>query len=718
MSKHINLSGLKTLLEPLVHLINKKAERPDWNENDSSSSSYIANRTHYEEVCCIPGILDEITISIDQIIIISNGNGKSWRPVYHWYNQGYGSPISERIGNKKYTWGLVDGNTYTIVINGVNYNLIAKSGNFKGTEGVYVGDNINGNEDSFGFSIWCTPENSDMIFFVDYNGDGATHYEANIEIYGEISTSIIHKIDEKYLPNLVGKKGTGEGAEVFNDYENNVASGDYAHAEGTYISTRNGMILSTASGAASHSEGRGCVASGGASHAEGFHTIASGDSSHAEGGESKATGDNSHAEGSVTIASGSGSHAEGYKSQAIGSCAHAEGENTVANGDYQHVQGKYNVPDSENIYAHIVGNGTNTGNEQNIHTLDWDGNAWFKGDVLVGGSFGTGTYGCIGSKKLATEDYVDEKIETIEIPVDSVNGQTGEVVLTANDIGAMSATNPTGTGSLSVNRLARTNIGSNSCAIGNSTRAQGNSSCAMGYYTQADGDYSFAMGRQAYARGKSSVAFGDNNIAIGNYSYTEGCGLTSGLSLTGEANTKVYTYSESPFVESRITEGLFVLYKNSHAQIIQLDKDNRVITLTASLSSEALNATTVTILLGGASIGTSSHVEGECTTAGGNYSHSEGECTIAGSKGQHVQGRYNITDTSNTHAHIVGNGSLNKRSNAHTLDWQGNAWYSGDVYVGSTSGTNKDEGSKKLATEEFVSATLDELRQEILGGEW
>jgi hypothetical protein len=43
-------------------------------------------------------------------------------------------------------------------------------------------------------------------------------------------------------------------------------------------------------------------------------------------------------------------------------------------------------------------------------------------------------------------------------------------------------------------------------------------------------------------------------------------------------------------------------------------------------------------------------------------------------------------------------------SNAHTLDWDGNAWYQGDVYVGSSSGTDKDEGSKKLATEEYVEA--------------
>lgn len=50
---------------------------------------------------------------------------------------------------------------------------------------------------------------------------------------------------------------------------------------------------------------------------------------------------------------------------------------------------------------------------------------------------------------------------------------------------------------------------------------------------------------------------------------------------------------------------------------------------------------------------------------------------------------------------IVGNGeSDTERSNAYTLDWKGNAWFSGDVYVGSTSGTNKDNGSVRLATVE------------------
>lgn len=64
----------------------------------------------------------------------------------------------------------------------------------------------------------------------------------------------------------------------------------------------------------------------------------------------------------------------------------------------------------------------------------------------------------------------------------------------------------------------------------------------------------------------------------------------------------------------------------------------------------------------------------------GDYSVAEGMSTIASSKYQHVQGKYNIEDSSNTYAHIVGNGTaITARSNAHTLDWSGNAWYAGTV---------------------------------------
>lgn len=94
-------------------------------------------------------------------------------------------------------------------------------------------------------------------------------------------------------------------------------------------------------------------------------------------------------------------------------------------------------------------------------------------------------------------------------------------------------------------------------------------------------------------------------------------------------------------------------------------------------------------------LGEISHAEGSYTTASGSISHAEGWGTVASGEYQHVQGKNNISDT--TSAHIVGNGSSNSnRSNVHTLDWHGNAWFAGDVYTGSTSGTNKDDGSVKL----------------------
>lgn len=75
-----------------------------------------------------------------------------------------------------------------------------------------------------------------------------------------------------------------------------------------------------------------------------------------------------------------------------------------------------------------------------------------------------------------------------------------------------------------------------------------------------------------------------------------------------------------------------------------------------------------------------SHAEGYSTTASGICSHAEGEKTIASSNKQHVQGKYNVEDSSGTYAHIVGNGTSDTaRSNAHTLDWSGNAWYAGTV---------------------------------------
>ena len=106
----------------------------------------------------------------------------------------------------------------------------------------------------------------------------------------------------------------------------------------------------------------------------------------------------------------------------------------------------------------------------------------------------------------------------------------------------------------------------------------------------------------------------------------------------------------------------------------------------------------------------SSHAEGMNTTASGINSHAEGEGTTASSQNQHVQGKYNIEDTEGKYAHIVGNGEDGKNSNAHTLDWQGNAWYSGKLSQEGTPTEDKDLVTKKYVDDNILLEQLPILR--------
>ena len=163
---------------------------------------------------------------------------------------------------------------------------------------------------------------------------------------GEIVTGKVY--------NVNGKETTaGVGAEVFNDYENNTATGDFSHAEG---------YMTTATGQYSHAESGGATASGYCSHAEGGGATASGSCSHAEGNSTKATGYYSHA--------------EGYSTKAEGEYSHAEGNNTTASGNCSHVMGRSNVEDTQKKFAFIIGNGTNSKNRSNAFAIDWQGNIY------------------------------------------------------------------------------------------------------------------------------------------------------------------------------------------------------------------------------------------------------------------------------------------------------------------------------------------------------
>lgn len=195
-----------------------------------------------------------------------------------------------------------------------------------------------------------------------------------------------------------GIRTTASGMSSHAEGLDTTASGDGSHSEG---------IITTASGIVSHTEGYLTTAFGNYSHAEGCgsntlpdtvtsdstiddiiathnetpFSLAMGIGSHVEGGDNLALGGVSHAEGAMTIADGDQSHTEGLHTRASSFCSHAEGQGTKASSGYQHVQGKYNIEDSYDTYAHIVGNGTGDSFRSNAHTLDWKGNAWFAGTI-------------------------------------------------------------------------------------------------------------------------------------------------------------------------------------------------------------------------------------------------------------------------------------------------------------------------------------------------
>ena len=151
-----------------------------------------------------------------------------------------------------------------------------------------------------------------------------------------------------------------------------------------------------------------------------------GENSCAIGYDVEASGIASHAEGNTATASGNYSHAEGNATTASGYNSHAEGHGTIAHGENQHAEGKYNIEDTDDKYAHIVGNG-NSNNKSNAHTLDWQGNGWYAGKLS---QEGTPTE----DKDLVTKKYADASLENKVDKSQLSFNSDGELVVTIDGI--------------------------------------------------------------------------------------------------------------------------------------------------------------------------------------------------------------------------------------------------------------------------------------------
>jgi hypothetical protein len=284
---------------------------------------------------------------------------------------------------------------YKVIYDGTSYSCISKT---------YVADS--GTLVYLGYSVLLGGENTGEPFGILSMGGGTlfSNKDANVTISIIEGGKIVHKIDEKYIPiapNAVPNTRKINNKELSSDITltatdvgavppsrtingqalssnivlsskdvNGVERGVYTIDGETFVAKTGAEVFNTMLNSAV----------GFYSHAEGYDTVALGGYSHAEGNGTKASGPHSHAEGYSTTASASNSHAEGVGTTASGLASHAEGNGTIALANDSHVEGRYNIPDEENKYAHIVGNGL-TDARSNAHTLDWRGNAWYAGSV-------------------------------------------------------------------------------------------------------------------------------------------------------------------------------------------------------------------------------------------------------------------------------------------------------------------------------------------------
>lgn len=184
---------------------------------------------------------------------------------------------------------------------------------------------------------------------------------SQISDIGQSITTISGQIESIGECSHVGEVYPGStSGEVFNDYANNEASGEYSHAEGNSTS-----------------------AIGEYSHTEGFYTTAEGACSHVEGNNTKAFGSYSHAEGRGCVASGIAAHAEGCYTSAATSYAHTEGYRTIANNSYEHACGRFNKSNQSNTYSAQTrfSVGIGTGNTSRKNAIEAKSN----GDVYIYG---------------------------------------------------------------------------------------------------------------------------------------------------------------------------------------------------------------------------------------------------------------------------------------------------------------------------------------------
>ena len=640
MSEDLNDYALKT-----------DVVQPDWNQNDETAPDYIKNRICYEE--------------------------KKYTSLYketkHFQKTVY--------NNKEYyilytfVWDILremtPGTTYEICFNNIIRNGIAKNvNNWDENNYNYAYMNI-GNDflipaistDWFNNNYQDTGEDFALcVGQADVAGDtgfviaaealypnGDSPEEVDIEIDFRTSKTHIFKLDYKYMPF----RDEETFAEVFNDTENNPIGGAYSHIEGSHTESYDYVsVLYSEDNTITtidedlrevrFSDDRGFRGQLWKDLNDGILYIYSyEDNAYLRLGF--VWGDDDDHAGGFSVSGDTPLSTMFSVGQKLSSIDFKRLKKVGACASYSHVEGKDNYIKEDAISSHAEGKN----------------NAIYYGESNhIEGYSNTIDYG---------------RFIHVEGEYNDVGGDCSHVEGNANSV-----------------RGSHSHMeGINNHIYGDYTHVEGRYNQG-GNYGHVEGQHNAAFnGGHAEGGFYKSSDYAYNYLKVGEFVITE----IDDSDMTLYFDNSVYTLSEE-------YQGLLVSTKtsgqiNDPGAIISRIIRNRCM-LTPTNNNSAYPEFNV---------GDTVYIYAYQACATGSYSHSEGKGTITISDSQHVQGKFNQIDTQGTYAHIIGGGyNESSRRNIHTVDWNGNAIYSGKVTIGATPTNDMDVTTKQYVDETIATA--------------
>ena len=677
--------GVKNVNE--LEFIGEKAAAPDWNASEGEPG-YIEGRTHWEEKgTLVPST--ELTVNEEGLFM---------------------TEVPDIVQ-------LVVGNSYTVSWNGTVYNCIAKE-----MEGRAILGNIGPLQEGlpntgepFLITAELTDNNTTGIMAADFTGAST--------ITLEISTAIVHKIDEKFIPIPKTHWVTEEDIILFPEttiectesityltlpdfpkitigetypitwdgttydcvaLETENESTTYVLGNGKWfigVEKDNGMPFAIA-GVTLNENGWTHILQ---VEQTGTHIISMVDKAGTvhkidkkfipELEEINSNLLNGSAEGSLRQINspehenypiGSNAVAMGIGTHAIGNCSHAEGQDTYAIGFASHAEGS-----GSDIFLNLTGDANSTTyTYSNIISANYS---------LVD---------CYLELNNKIAKILEHDILTRTIILDqTVSNSAIEDAFAYCKVGAMGAYSHTE----GYNAIT---FGQFSHAEGNYTVAGGRASHAEGSNTDASGDCSHTEGLQTNARGYCSHAGGAYTKATSAYQTVIG--------LSNKIN------SEQPFVEI-VTSKPGKLSDLGTYQIITAPPTFDSIAGKYIYTEELIEKTY------------SELVVGDLFNPQIDY-YSEVSAIEENTIYYNIHQIYPQIKLKGKYAFIIGNGEKEFHtngstsitpSNAHTVDWNGLGWYAGGLKVGGTG--QDDENAVSVLTENDLAVITESEIDAICG---